>query len=136
VDGYAQVYGVAQVYGDARVYGDAGVYGDALVYGDARVYGDAWVYGNAQVYGDARVYGDAWVYGDADYCVLQGFGSVFRSTTIFVDEKLGHRVVCGCFTGSIAEFEEKVKQTHGGTKFEKEYLLIIELAKVHFGISE
>ena len=81
--------------------------------------GDAWVSGNAQVYGDALVSGDAWVYGDAQVesmhaiCLFSGFGSEYRTTTAFLDKKLGVRIVCGCFTGSLYQFRKKVIKTHG-----------------------
>jgi len=140
VSGNARVYGDAWVYGNARVSGNARVYGDAEVSGNARVYGDAevsgnaWVYGDARVYGDAEVSGNAWVYGDADIktdndiCWFSKFGSSNRTTTFF-KSKDGIKVVCGCFFGNLLEFSKKVKETHSGNKFEKEYLLMIELAK-------
>ena len=84
-----------------------------------QVYGDAWVSGNAQVYGDAlvsgnaQVSGNAWVYGDAAICMFSGFGSEFRTTTAFIDKIIGVRVVCGCFTGTIEQFRERVIKTHG-----------------------
>ena len=138
VCGDAQVYGNARVYGDAQVCGNAWVYGDARVCGDARVYGnarvcgDAQVYGNARVYGDAQVCGNAWVYGDADYACVKGFGSEFRNTTFFrtKDENIGVR--CGCFYGTLDEFREKVKETHGDTKYAQEYLMIADLMEKHF----
>ena len=129
VSGNAWVYGNAQVYGDARVSGNAQVYGDALVsgnaqvYGDARVSGNAWVYGDALVSGNAQVYGDARVYGDAAICMFSGFGSEFRTTTAFIDKIIGVRVVCGCFTGTIEQFRERVIKTHGeDSKNRKLYL--------------
>ena len=134
----ANLSGDAWVYGDAEVYGNAMVYGDAEVYGNARVYGNAVVYGNARVYGDARVYGNAWVSGNAetksndDYCYFQNFGSQNRTTTFFKEKKNKIKVNCGCFSGSIEEFEKQVKETHGEGKNAKEYLSIIEVVKIKF----
>jgi hypothetical protein len=45
-------------------------------------------------------------------------------------------VCCGCFRGSLKEFEEKVKETHGNTKYAKEYFVCIEAAKIHFEIDD
>ena len=45
-------------------------------------------------------------------------------------------VCCGCFEGSLKEFMDKVKETHGNTKYAKEYLACIEVAKIHFEIDE
>ena len=137
-EGNCWVYGDARVCGDARVYGDARVCGDAWVCGDARVCGDAWVYGDARVCGDARVYGDAEVCAnarvcaDSDYTTIKGFGSEYRNSTFFRCKDGLIRVSCGCFLGTIDEFKEKVKETHGETKLAVEYLKIAELMEYHF----
>ena len=154
VYGNAQVYGDAQVYGNAQVYGDARVYGDAWVYGDAQVYGDAWVYGDAQVYGNAQVYGDAWVYGDAqvygnaqvygdadiendnNHCGFDCFGSCNRHTHAYLTKDNKVEITCGCFRGSIEEFEKKVEKTHSGTIYEKQYKAIINVIKIKFGLTD
>ena len=146
----ARVYGDAQVSGDARVYDNARVYGDAWVYGDARVYDNALVCGNARVYDNARVYGDAWVYGNArvcgdalvcgdarvcgngDYAYAHGFGSVNRTTTFFRLKDGGVGVRCGCFYGTLAQFRDKIRETHGETKKAQEYLMLADLMKLRF----
>ena len=99
-------------------------------------FGDAWVYGNAKVYGDARVSGNAWVYGNAE---------VFNTRHFFVQGPIGSRdgyvtfyrtkddtigVRCGCFSGSLQKFVDRVEETHGGSRYEKEYKIAAELAKV------
>ena len=144
VYGDAQVSGDARVYDNARVYGDAGVYGDARVYGNAlvcgnarvydnaRVYGDAWVYGNARVCGDALVCGDARVCGNGDYAYAHGFGSVNRTTTFFRLKDGGVGVRCGCFYGTLAQFRDKIRETHGETKKAQEYLMLADLMKLRF----
>lgn len=93
--------------------GDAWVSGNAWVYGNAQVCGNAWVYGNAQVSGDAWVRGDAWIDSKSAICAFSGFGSELRTTTAFIDKEIGIRIVCGCFTGTIEQFKEKVIETHG-----------------------
>ena len=106
--------------------------GDAWVSGNARVSGDAWVSENAWVSGDARVSGDAQVYGDADYTTVHGFGRYFRTTTFFRCNNGVVRCQCGCFYGSIDEFRAKVRETHGSSKYAKEYLMIADLMELHF----
>jgi hypothetical protein len=134
----AWVYGDAQVSGDALVYGNARVYGNAWVYGNALVCGNAWVYGDAQVSGDARVCGNARVYGDArvcgngDYAYAHGFGSVNRTTTFFRLKDGGVGVRCGCFYGTLAQFRDKIRETHGETKKAQEYLMLADLMKLRF----
>ena len=113
---------------------NAWVYGNAKVCGDAKVYGNAKVYDNAKVCGDAKVYGNAKVCGDADYLCFKGLGSQNRNTTFFKC-KDGHiHVSCGCFSGNLEEFENKVKETHGNSKYAKEYLACIEVIKIHFEV--
>lgn len=106
--------------------------------GDAWIYGDAQISGNAQVFGDARVSGDAWIYGDArvsgdkDYAYAHGFGSCNRTTTFFrlKDGDVGVR--CGCFYGTLAQFRDKVCETHGETKKAQEYLMLADLMEIRF----
>lgn len=106
--------------------GNAWVSGDAQVSGNARVFGNAWVSGNA------RVSGDAWVFGDKDYAYAHGFGSCNRTTTFFrlKDGDVGVR--CGCFYGTLAQFRDKVCETHGETKKAQEYLMLADLMEIRF----
>ena len=142
VCGDAWVFGNARVYDDAWVFGNARVCGDAKVFGNARVYDDAWVFGNARVCGDAKVYGNARVYDDA---WVSGNAEVFNTRHFFVQGPIGSRngfitfyrtkdntveVRCGCFSGSLQKFVDRVEETHGGSRYEKEYKLAAELAKV------
>ena len=105
-------------------------------FGNAWISGDAWVYGNAWVYGEVQVAGNAWVYGNAE---------VFNTRHFFVQGPIGSRdgyvtfyrtkddtigVRCGCFSGSLQKFVDRVEETHGGSRYEKEYKIAAELAKV------
>ena len=138
VYGNAWVYGNALVCGNALVYDNAWVYGDAQVSGDALVYDNAWVYGDAQVSGDARVCGNARVYGDArvcgngDYAYAHGFGSVNRTTTFFRLKDGGVGVRCGCFYGTLAQFRDKIRETHGESAIAEEYLDLAALMEKRF----
>ncbi len=160
ISGNAQVFGNAYVYDNAQVFGNACVFGDAKVFGNACVYDNAEVFDNAQVFGDAKVFGNtcvfdyACVYGNAcvydttwihcdaqissnaDYICFKGFGSKNRNTTMFRTKNGDVYVSCGCFTGSLRAFTDKVKETHGNTKYAKEYLACIKVAKIHFEIDE
>lgn len=165
-NGIAWVFDNACVYDNARVYDDAYVYGNTLVSGNAQIYGNACVYDNAEVFDNAQVFGDAKIYGNicicdeacvygnacvydttwircdaqissnADYICFKGFGSENRNTTMFRTKNGDVYVCCGCFTGSLRAFTDKVKETHGSGKYAKEYSACIEVAKIHFGIDE
>ena len=121
-------------YGSAWVSDNAFVLGNARVSDNARVSGDTLVCGNAWVYDNAHIYGNARVCGNADYIYLKGFGSHNRSTTMFRIKGGNICVSCGCFSGTLEEFENKVKETHGNNKFAREYLALIEAAKIHFEV--
>jgi len=126
----AWVSGNAQVSGDARVSGNAQVYGDAQVSGDARVSGDAWVSGNAQVSGNADIENDN------NHCGFDCFGSCNRHTHAYLTKDNKVEITCGCFRGSIEEFEKKVEKTHSGTIYEKQYKAIINVIKIKFGLTD
>jgi UDP-3-O-[3-hydroxymyristoyl] glucosamine N-acyltransferase len=137
----ALVYGDARVSGDARVYGNARVSDNAMVSGDARVYGDAMVYGNARVSGDAEVSGDARVSGDAviektsDYLVIGPAKSSGRFTTAHRDSKIGVRVNCGCFSGTVHEFSKAIETTHKDNQEALEqYRLFCQLIAFNFNV--
>ena len=106
--------------------------GDAWVSDDARISGNAQVFGDAQVFGYARVSGNARVSGDKDYAYAHGFGSCNRTTTFFrlKDGDVGVR--CGCFYGTLAQFRDKVCETHGETKKAQEYLMLADLMEIRF----
>lgn len=76
--------------------------------------------------------GNARVYGNADYTTIKGFGRNCRNTTFFKSEDDDVKVVCGCFLGTLDEFRQKVKETHGDSKYAKEYLMIADLMELHF----
>jgi len=120
--------------GDAWVSGNARVSGDAWVSGNARVSGNAWVSGNARVSGDAQVYGNARVENNHMHCGFDCFGSCNRHTHAYKTKGNKVEITCGCFRGSLEEFEKKVEETHKGTIYEKQYKAIINLIKIKFGI--
>lgn len=76
--------------------------------------------------GESWVSGDARVSGNADYICFKRFGSEGRNTTMSRTKNGDIYVCCGCFTGSLKEFSENVK----------EYLACVEVAKIHFEIGE
>ena len=132
----AKVCDSAEVHDSACVSGSAYVCGSAYVYDSAKVYGSAKACGSAYVYDSAYVCGSANIQSAADYIYIKGLGSEYRGTTVFRDRNYGVAVKCGCFLGSLAEFEKQVKETHGDSKFAAEYLKLVELIKIHFEIDE
>ena len=66
-----------------------------------------------------------------DFMIVTGLGSQNRQTFIFYTN-IGIVLQCGCFFGTEKEFKKKVKETHKGTNYEKEYMGMLKLAKIRF----
>ena len=122
----------AWISDNARISGNARISDKARIYGDARISGNACIFGNTCSYDNISISDNAHISDDADYLYLKGLGSENRNTTFFKC-KDGHiHVSCGCFSGTIQEFETKVKKTHGDSKYAKEYLACLSVVKIHF----
>ena len=104
--------------------------------GNAWICDNAEISGNAEIYGDAEIYENAKISGNADYLCFKGLGSSNRNTTFFKckDGSIGAK--CGCSSGSLSEFVEKVRKTHGDNKYAREYLKAVEIVKIHFDLEE
>ena len=133
VYGHAEVCGYAAICEYAAVGGRATVREHAIVCGYATVCDDAEICNDTVVCNDATICDDAEVCGNTDYTVVQGFGRSQRVTTFYrlKDGDIG--VSCGCFHGTIKQFRDKVKETHGDSKYAKEYLMLADLMELHFG---
>lgn len=85
---------------------------------------------------------DAWVSGDAEidnnnkHCGFDCFGSANRHTHAYLTKENKVEITCGCFRGSIEEFEKRVEETHSGTIYEKQYKAIIDVIKIKFGLTD
>ena len=97
---------------------------------NAWVCGDAWVFGNARVYDDAWVSGNAEVFNTRHFFVQGPIGSRNGFITFYRTKDNTVEVRCGCFSGSLQKFDDRVEETHGVSIYEKEYKLTAELAKV------
>ena len=142
VFGNARVCGNAQVYGDAQVCDNAYICDNAQIYDAACISGNAYICKNAQIYNDAWVFGSAWVSGDAwisndaDVLCISGIGSAYPYITVYMTRNRKIFVECGHLSGTLSEFEEKVKKTCGDSKQAREYQLFIELVKLHSNMKE
>jgi len=143
-EGDCWVYDLAKVYDSAVVKdsaivrdlaeanGSAVVSGSAVVRDLAEVNGSAVVSGSAVMNASVVVRDSAVVKTTRDYITISPIGSRDDNTTVFRTDD-GIRIRCGCFYGSIAEFEERVKKTHEDNQYAKEYLAFAELLKIRFG---
>lgn len=128
----AKIYGHAMIYDNAIVFGCATIRDSAMVRGRAAIWDSAIISGCAEVDSYAQICDNALVLRNADYIVVQGFGRVQRATTFFRLQDGDIGVSCGCFHGTVKQFRDKVKETHGGTKYAQEYLMIADLMELHF----
>ena len=133
----------AWVFNNACVSDNACVYDNACMSDNARMSGNAWMSDNARMFGNARMSGDAWMSGDAcvsnrtQWILVGPAKSSGRFTTAFKDAKLGVRVVCGCFTGTVKEFSEAIENRHKDNKESLEqYRLFCQLIAFNFGVKK
>ena len=56
-----------------------------------------------------------------------------NSQTTFYWNAENEQIICGCFKGTLEEFEEQVKITHGDNDFAKGYFKWIELIRMYKG---
>ena len=80
--------------------------------------------------GNAWVFGDACVSGNASIMWISNIGSRSDTTTFFLGKKKEIIVNCGCFHGTIEQFQEAVEKKHGDNLHGKMYRLAIEMAKM------
>ena len=115
----------------AIIGGNAYLHGDACVCGDVRVGGNAMIGGTACLKGAFSVGGNAKIESENDYIVVGPIGSRNAYTTfhkMISPGMLG--VTCGCFTGTIREFEERVHRTYRqGHVYREQYDAAIALAR-------
>lgn len=67
----------------------------------------------------------------ADILFVGSIGSR-NDTTMICNTDKGIFVKCGCFNGMLDEFINKVKETHKGNIHERNYLALVEFAKIKF----
>ena len=98
--------------------------------------GDCWISGNGRVSGDGRVSSNArigvnaYISSPRSYFVQGPIGSRDDFLTCYLDKDKKIYAVTGCFSGTLEEFEKKVKETHGSNKHAKQYLKAAEAARV------
>jgi len=67
---------------------------------------------------------------------IDRIGSRNGSTTFVLIKKDEVKVWCGCFSGTLVDFEKKVKETHADNEHAKAYQAAIALAKIRFAVAQ
>lgn len=91
--------------------------------------GNAWVYGDARVYGNARVCDNAEIKKRTHLLKIGSIGSRNDVTTFFRTKDKEIFVKCGCFSGTIDDFEKQVQKVHADDKHGRVYALAIAMAR-------
>ena len=114
--------------GNCWISGDSEVYGNGKLSGDGSIYGDEIISG--RVFGNAKIGFNAYISSPRSYFVQGPIGSRNDFLTCYLDKDKKIYAVTGCFSGTLEEFEKKVKETHGSNKHAKQYLKAAEAARV------
>ena len=130
-------FGVGCIFGAGCRFGEHCIFGARCNFGECCRFGDRCNFGECCRFGEWCSF--------AMYCnfengrVVNGIyfacdriGSEKRKTYFFKGDN-GYFVRAGCFFGTFDEFIKRVHQVHAITKYEKEYELAVELAKVVLG---
>ena len=148
VHGFAIISEKANIFNNAVIAQEGKVSGTALVRGHACIL-DGCVEGNSIICDCAKIIGnsnikDMYIGSDStigDYGIMtsnkdlmniHGLGSRFDTTTFYRGKENTIYVVCGCFNGTLEEFENRVELTHGDNKFGRDYKMAIKLARSFF----
>ena len=89
----------------------------------------AWIGEGAVIGEGARIGKGAEIKSIYDYMTVGGIGSRQGMTTFYRCKDGLIRVNCGCFNGTLDEFEDAVHETHAGNEHEKAYMAAIRMAK-------
>ena len=95
----------------------------------ARIGEGAWIGVDARIGEDAVIGEGAEIKSIYDYLTVGGIGSRQAMTTFYRCKYGLLRVNCGCFNGTLDEFEDAVHKTHAGNEHEKAYMAAIRMAR-------
>lgn len=100
----------------------------ACIFGAKSIFGEECSFGEWSRFGEGCSFENGRIV-NGTYFACDRIGSAKRKTYFFRGDN-GAFVRAGCFFGTFDEFAAKVAETHGGTKYEREYLAALELAKI------
>ena len=139
VSDQAIIKGNSVVAGSSFVGGDAIIDGASFIDDRSTVTGNAFVTGKfpsrTTIKGRAVVSNLAHITSTNDVIVIGPIGSRDEFTTFYKTRMHDIWVSCGCFYGSLTDFEKEVKETHGGNVYEVSYLETIKYVKVLFDLT-
>lgn len=124
----------SNIYGNAKIR-DCAVVARASLSGDAIITGDSVIPGG-NITAAAKIHSGL-IRSALDYFVVGPIGSRDDYTTFYKGYNDSIRVKCGCFYGTLDEFEDAVKETHvSNPLYLSEYLTMAEIARNRFKLED
>ena len=128
-------FGAGCSFGKECSFGNACSFGAGCSFGKVCSFGEGCSFGERCSFGEGCYFGKGCNFEDervksGEYFACDRIGSERRKTYFFRDGDGNMFVRAGCWFSPLDEFIERVKEAHGGTKYEKEYLAAVELAKI------
>lgn len=121
-DEYGIKYCPSGDYTAIKNFGSGCSFGNWCSFGERCSFGEVCSFGERCRFENERVK-------NGTYFACDRIGSEKRKTYFFKGDN-GYFVRAGCFFGTLDEFVERVKKVHAGTKFEREYIAAVDLAKI------
>ena len=125
-------FGKGCSFGNGCSFGKVCFFSERCSFGEWCSFGNGCFFGERCSFGECS-FGERCFFGERCKCefgelqamyTAGGFGSKGRTTYFFHMADGGVCVRCGCFAGSIDEWEETVNKTHGNSVLAESYLLI------------
>ena len=137
-------FGVCCSFGAGCSFGECCSFGERCSFGKYCSFGERCSFGAGCSFGVCCSFGAGCSFGERcsfegghiaapgyPLLIFSGFGSANRTTYAFNCTD-GIVIRCGCFSGSLEEFREKVRERHGNTPFAIEYLAVADLIERRF----
>ena len=127
----SKISGNAQIYNNVTVHDDSKVDGDALIYDRVNIAHGSHVYGDTVITGGANIINEADISSYEDIMIVCSIDSnMEKAFYINIDKEI---LVSGIdFICTIDEFRDQIIHQYGGDKICKEYMHVIEMARMHF----
>ena len=121
-------------FGELCSFGKMCRFGEICSFGEMSNFGEECIFGKNCSFGEKCRFGENCNFENERikngmYFACDRIGSTYRKTYFFCNEDKDIFVRAGCFFGTEKEFLKELEETHGNTKYERQYILALELAK-------
>lgn len=90
-----------------------------------------------KLFTNAELLGEACIGDSSCYITIKGLGKNYENTTVFTTKNKNIAVKDNdYYYKTLSEFANQMEEIFGDSKYAKEYLALVELAKIHFGIEK